>query len=386
MTAARTIIALEPEIVRADERLAEVGPAWTDLWRRAGASVFQSHGWIAAWWSALADRERIGLHVALGWRGDGLEAVLPLVVARRRGVRLLEWAARDCTDYPDALLAPGADPGLLPGLWAHLHARGGFDATLLDHLLPEARVRALVGAPAGIPGGVRLRPDHRRDVSHRLDGPFPSGAAWLAAQSKNLRRTCQRGAKAIAARGAMRFRLLAPDEVPAALPRIAALKREALVRQGLPAPLYEDDGRPLGALLRVADDLGRLRVFVLECDDLIVAAAVNFVEADTMLAFVTTYDPDFERASPGILLIAEYLQWSFDRGLTGLDHLRGGEPYKARFSTRQVGLDAFSGARTVRGAAALLVDRLRHRLRDRRGTRGGPAAAPADADDPAPAS
>ena len=36
------------ETVRTADRLAEVGPAWTDLWARSGALAFQSHAWVSA--------------------------------------------------------------------------------------------------------------------------------------------------------------------------------------------------------------------------------------------------------------------------------------------------------------------------------------------------
>ena len=37
---------------------------------------------------------------------------LPLAICRWAGVRVLEWAAKDYTDYCDALLRPGVEPAL----------------------------------------------------------------------------------------------------------------------------------------------------------------------------------------------------------------------------------------------------------------------------------
>ena len=98
------------EVVRTAGRLQQIGGAWEALWDRARALVFQSHGWVSAWWGALPDPERRELFIVLAWRGDTLEAVLPLAICRLHGVRVLEWAAKDYTDYCDALLQPGADP------------------------------------------------------------------------------------------------------------------------------------------------------------------------------------------------------------------------------------------------------------------------------------
>ncbi|RYY05750.1 MAG: GNAT family N-acetyltransferase, partial [Alphaproteobacteria bacterium] len=101
------------EIVRSTDRLAAVGPAWTDLWTRSNALVFQSHAWISAWWASAPDRDRRALAIVLAWRGETLVGVLPLATVRRKGFRVLEWAAKDCSDFGDALMAPDADRGLL---------------------------------------------------------------------------------------------------------------------------------------------------------------------------------------------------------------------------------------------------------------------------------
>ena len=81
------------------------------------------------------------------------------------------------------------------------------------------------------------------------------------------------------------------------------------------------------------------------------------------MALLTTFDPTYERASPGTLLIADYTQWSFDHGLRMVDFLRGAEDFKLRFATETVALETKVGARTIAGHAALLANKLRMRLR-----------------------
>jgi CelD/BcsL family acetyltransferase involved in cellulose biosynthesis len=68
---------------------------------------------------------------------------------------------------------------------------------------------------------------------------------------------------------------------------------------------------------------------------------------------LTSYDEAFERASPGTILIVEYAQWSFDRGLTLVDFLRGEEAFKFRMANAETMLSTFSGARTFVGQVAM---------------------------------
>lgn len=363
------------EIVRTGDRLAEIGPAWTALWQTSGALVFQSQAWIAAWWATVPDRDRRALHIVVAWRGETLAAVLPLATCRRKGLRLLEWAAKDHTDYGDVLV-DGEDPSLVRRMWAHLSAAGGFDLVYLNRLLPGAKARALVDAAEAT--GVRLRPNHRSEVSFRVVGDWSTGEAWMAAQSKKTRQNHRRGQKFIGESGTLRFRLLPPDEpMEPVLLRLADLKRKWLAGNQLESNLYDEGSPALSALVRVLAETGLLRAFVLECDGTIVAVSINFVQAGTMMAFVTTYDPEFERGSPGMVLMMDYIQWSIDHGLHTVDFLCGAEAFKSRFASTSVTLDAFMGRRTLPGAAAMMLDSWNLVVRDmrRRGVKPSPIQA-----------
>ena len=368
------------ETVRTTERLAQVGPAWTDLWRRSGALVFQSHAWVAAWWDSVPDRDRRTLAIVLAWQGEALVGVLPLAVMRRKGLRFLEWAARDCTDFGDALLGHGAAPGLVQRMWRHAVRTGGFDLATLTRLRPGAAARSLRDAP-GATG--RLRPNHREEANWRVRGPWKTGQAWFDAQSKKTRQNYRRGQKFMGERGPLAFRLLGPEEPLApVLERLTVFKRAWLKTHGLPSTAFYDAGsRALPAMVDVLRETGLLHAFVLECGGAVVAVSINFVQAGAMMAFVTTYDPEVERASPGMVLMMDYIMWSIDRGLHTVDFLCGDEGFKSRFGTEALTLASMTGARTPQGSAAQLVDRAHHAWRQRfgkpEGTAGVTAAAAA---------
>ena len=362
------------EIVRTAERLNAVGPAWTALWAESGALVFQSHAWVSAWWASAPYRDRRGLAIVLAWRGETLLGVLPLATVRRRGIRVLEWAAKECTDYGDALLAPGAGPHLLQRMWDHAGRAGGFDLAYLNRLLPDAAARALLD-PVG--KGVRLRPNHRAEENWRVHGPWPTGEAWFDAQSKKTRQNYRRGRKSIGEHGPVTFRLLGPgDPLEPVLDRLAAFKRAWLATNGLSAStaFYDEGSQALPAMVRALAQTGLLHAFVLECGGALVAVSINFVQAGTMMAFVTTYDPAFERGSPGMVLMMDYIKWSIDRGLHTVDFLCGDEGFKSRFGTQTRILDSMTGARTLQGAAAQMVDRGSRAWRQRFAKPAGGAA------------
>lgn len=354
------------ETIETAEQLAAAGPAWTALWGRSRARVFQSHGWISAWWASAPDRDRRALAIVLAWRGNRLIGVLPLATVRRRGFRVLEWAAKDCSDFCDALIADDADAGLVGRMWRRAGRGGGFDLAYLNRLLPDAAARTLLDTATG---GVRLRLNHRDEANWRVRGPWPTGRAWFDAQSKKTRQNYRRGQKVVAERGPLTFRLLGPAEpLGPVLETLTAFKRSWLATHGLPSTAFYDPGsQALPAMVRVLAETGLLHVFVLECGGAVVAVSINFVQAGTMMAFVTTYDPAFERGSPGMVLMMDYIMWSIDNGLHTVDFLCGDEGFKGRFGTETLTLAAMMGARTPQGMAAQWVDRARHALRRRFG-------------------
>ncbi|MCJ2068047.1 GNAT family N-acetyltransferase [Methylobacterium sp. J-030] len=358
------------EILRTAERLAEVGPAWTALWEASGASVFQSHAWISAWWASAPDRERRALAIVMAWRGDDLAGVMPLATVRRKGFRVLEWAAKECSDFGDALLADRTDHALVRRMWRHAGRAGGFDLAYLNRLLPDAAARTLL-QPEG--GGVRLRLNHRDEANWRVRGPWTTGQAWFDAQSKKTRQNYRRGQKFLGERGPLAFRLLGPDEhLKPVLDRLATFKRAWLRRHGLASTaFYDETSGALPAMVQVLAEAGLLHAFVLECGGDVVAVSINFVQAGAMMAFVTTYDPEVERASPGMVLMMDYIMWSIDRGLHTVDFLCGDEGFKSRFGTEALTLASMTGARTPQGTAAQLVDRAQHAWRQRFGKQAG---------------
>lgn len=367
------------EIVRSAERLRAVGPAWTELWNRTDALIFQSHAWISAWWDTAVDRDRRELRIGLIWKGETLIAVVPLAISRWKGLRLLEWAAASYTDYGNILLAPECSQSALTRLWGQISAVGGFDIAFLNRLLPDAAARGLV-APEP-PVGIRLRRNHRQEVSHRVAGTWANGAAWFDGLSKKTRKNYRHGRNTLEKSGKLEFRLLPPDEpLGPLLQRLSLLKRKWLEARERQSQLFDAEAVALAAMVDTMRLAGVLHVFVLECDGKMIAVSINFVQHGTMMAWVTTYDPDFGAASPGQILMMDYIRWSLDNGLGMVDFLCGGEAFKERFATQSVVLESVLGIRTLQGSVASLVDRTRQTIRAIRSRRAvPPPTAEADA-------
>jgi CelD/BcsL family acetyltransferase involved in cellulose biosynthesis len=359
-------VTLRIEIITDPSRFASIGPAWQQLWKRSNGFIFQSHDWIEGWLSAMSDRRDIRLQVALAWDGDQLRGGMPCAVHRRSGLRVLGWAAQLFSDYCDCLVDPACeDPGIIPSLWEGLVQFGGFDLISLQQLRPDAKSRAYLDHLAAI--GTRLQDGERTERCLRVENRWADGESFFRSLNKKGRNNHTRGKRILAEIGGdVSFRLVEPPENPGPLlDEILRLKQVWLRANDPNSSLLGSDAIVLRKILDAAWHSGLARIFLLECGGRIAAASVNFVYAGRMEAYFTAYDAEFDRASPGTILIVEYARWSFDRGLTHVDFLRGEEAFKFRLANAETVLSSFAGSRTIVGQLAVSGHRWWSRRRQR---------------------
>ncbi|MBN8899948.1 MAG: GNAT family N-acetyltransferase, partial [Rhodospirillales bacterium] len=349
------------ECVTTLDRLAAVATPWHTLWRRAGADIFQHHAWVATWAADALHRRTARLRIMLAWEEGRLVAILPCAVLRWRGLRVLQWAAQDFSDYCDALVDPDtAWPATLNMLWEGALARGGIDLLQMHQIRPDARARRIL-----VQDGNGLHLEDRHDRCLRIDCQWPTGEAYFRSLNKKGRNNHTRGKRIIEEIGGpVRFRCLEPNEDHGpAIDRLIALKQAWLRANDPRSPLLDAEAPLLRAMMQaaLATELGKL--FVLEAGNTLVTGSLNFLYETKMQAYMTAYDPAFDRASPGTILIVEYAKWAFDRGLRQVDFLRGDETFKFRLGNAETLLDRYLGARSLVGHAAVNWRHWRHRLR-----------------------
>lgn len=359
-------MSLTTEIVTNPARFAAIQLAWQQLWQSAGGYIFQSHAWIAGWLGGVRDRREIRLQIALIWDGDRLCAAMPCAVHRRSALRVLTWAAQLFSDYCDCLVDPAHDnAAMLAQLWTALRRFGGFDLISLQQIRPDAKCRDFLDRM--VSAGSQLQHGEREERCMRIENRWPDGEAFFRSLNKKGRNNHTRGKRILAELGGdVEFRLVEQlDNSHALMDEIMRLKHAWLRANAPNSPLLGSDGPVLRSVLDHAWQSGLAKVFLLECGGKIAAASVNFVYAGRMEAYFTAYDPAFDRASPGTILIVDYARWSFDQGLRHVDFLRGEEAFKFRMANAETVLSSFTGARTLMGQVAVSGHRWLSRRRQR---------------------
>ena len=345
---------LKIQVVTDLKQFVALRDAWRRLWIDSGGYIFQSHDWITGWLVGLQGRRDARLLTVLAWDGDRLAGVIPGAVHRRRGYRVVHFAAQIFSDYCDCLIGPDYDPDVvLPLLWDGLDRAGGFDVIRLRQIPADARCLRFFSSLARAGNACMIEPQER---CLRIDNQWANGALFFRSLSKKGRNNHTRGKRILTELGGdVSFRVIEPDEPADAIIYEILRLKEAWLRVNDPRSLlFGHDRVVFRTILDSAWRSGLAKVFILQCNGRIAAASINFVYGNRMEAYFTSYDEAFERASPGTILIVEYSKWAFDHGLKLVDFLRGEEAFKLRLVNAETPLSSVTVPRTLVGHLAIL--------------------------------
>jgi CelD/BcsL family acetyltransferase involved in cellulose biosynthesis/glycosyltransferase involved in cell wall biosynthesis len=300
---------------------------WDDLWAQCPAATpFQSSAWLVPWYRRLSR----GSACALALRHSGeLVGLAPLLIdSLETGERRLSMAGAGISDYLDVLLAPRAEQSALAALWEYL--RDGtheFDVCDLEHLSPDG---PLAGGLAERCDPALRRPDEPCPVLGLTPGA--SLRDCLPAEKwKRLaydrRRVSREGPAAFEQATEANF-----DELIAGLFDLHQARwRERHQGGVLQDPAIQQFHVEAGKrLLR----LGVLRLYGLRLRGRLIAAYYGFLAHRRGYYYLGGFDPQWQRLSPGVLLVGHAVEAALAEGANSFDFLRGQEPYKYTWGAR----------------------------------------------------
>jgi len=313
-----------------------LGPAtWETLEAStASPSPFMSWAWYRAWADASPSAE-VAASEALVLRGaEGVvQAVLPVRLRRvafhRVPVTALTWASGDvgCPDHLDVLAMPGSPVAeFAPSLDAL-----PWELLILSNLAPNAiTTRRLYESIAARGYAVRRQ---RLWVCPYLE-LCDDWEQYLGTLTPTRRQTLRRKERQLRRQHAMRITDYEDDRVEAGLSHLMSLhERRWEGEEGA------FQGRGVRRLhRRFATELAarrRLWLSTLDIDGAPVAAWYGFTWGDTVYFYQSGRDPDWERQSVGLVLMATMIRRAIERGYRRFDFLRGADAYKQQWTTTQ---------------------------------------------------
>jgi CelD/BcsL family acetyltransferase involved in cellulose biosynthesis len=336
---------MQCEILTTEAALAALVPEWESLQKRCGRSIFTAPHWSEGWWRHIGKEAGHALHVAVGRREGRLVAVAPMAVIRRKGLRMLEWAAADVVDYCDFLLEDSGDAAFM---WDAIRKSPRFDLARVKDMHPDALCLPLLQGFAQ-----RVRSTEARYI--RIT--WPTFDAWLGSLPYSARKQYRSRVKQAEAIGPLRFEVTRSGMAPEAALATLVEQKKAWAQALRKDSVFNAPG--VGGFFRhiaaVESREGRLHFSTLSCGSEIIAAHMGFIWQGVFLSYMASYSARHSGLSPGKVSTVKCMGWAIENGCAEYDFLRGEEDYKRTFANNSRTLGDFIFARGLRGRLALFV-------------------------------
>jgi CelD/BcsL family acetyltransferase involved in cellulose biosynthesis len=305
---------------------------WRALEARALVTPYQSYGWVSAFAATVGTAHEMDVrHVVLRDATGSAQAILPLVITRRGGIRFAEFIGGKHANYHMGLYAPAFAAALDADAAHAMLCEIGATIGGLDGLI-------FVNQPTtwqGVPNPTALL----------AAGPSPSGAYKLALEQGDCDGTLRRSMSAHARKKLKNKRnrfagfgksTLVRAEEPAEIERVIdAFLAQKAVRfrtMGVPDPFADPSVREF---LRQAATPGlsktpSLELYSLDVDGRSVATYVGAVQGQRFSGMATSFDVESEiaRTSPGEILLVDLIKLKCHAGITVFDLGVGEARYK----------------------------------------------------------
>ncbi len=304
-TAQGTLVDLDPTLeallARQKERLPFLHPAWLRTW------LSEFGGNVEPLMLTCSNGEVIG--VAPMMRSDGQLSFI--------------GDAQIC-DFMDVLVDPENADAAYQDLWNQL-CNEDWNEIELWGLMATSPTRERIKAYAAEKGYEVT--EELEAVAPRL--PLPdSWEGYLATLGKKDRHELRRKIRKLYESGAgVTFDVLSTqEEVVGAMDEFLDLHtRSRADKTEFMTPEMEVFFRRMASAMAAE---GLIRLFMLRVNTKPAAAVLCFDAGSYLYLYNSGYDPEFSSLSVGLVSKALCLQWAIENGMTGLDFLRGDEPYK----------------------------------------------------------
>jgi CelD/BcsL family acetyltransferase involved in cellulose biosynthesis len=313
-------------------------------------NVFSTWDFASVWWRHFGGAGSLQVH-AVRDRDGRLLAVLPLYDSVVRGMPMLAFLGHGVADQLGPVCGARGRPAAAEGLKRLLRSGSGAWQLLLSH-----RVAADEAWDALLGGQVL-----KREASPVLDIAGRGWEDFLRSCSPNLRGQLRGRERKLAREHELRFRLVRePAELDVAFERLVSLHDARW--EGASSAFAQGRRAFHREFAAAALRRGWLRLWLAELDGAVAAAWYGFRFAGVESYYQSGRAPDLDRTNVGFVLLAHTMREAMADGQAEYRFLRGPEPYKQRFATRDAPVDTVVLARGPVGAAVVAATRAAVRL------------------------
>jgi CelD/BcsL family acetyltransferase involved in cellulose biosynthesis len=352
---------------RRHDDFATFAQSWRAFEADGSGSAFQAFQWLKAADISFArgkGRQSFIIELIDVSRGRTV-MLLPLVRRVALGRTVIEFLGCQVSD----ISAPAvADDFVFPigagnNLWnAIVSALPPADVIAIDQITSEVcgRPNPLAELP-----GLTLSSTKSFDVV--MEGDSETVVQRLA--NNQTRRILKTSARRMAERGDVRFIAAeTADDVERLYSAMVAQRGERFKELGrfdhLSDPVVADFYR--NAALASLGGEGPVQLFGLSVDGQVIATTYTLIRSDTIhLTIVTMTGGDWHSCSPGMAILAKYMEWARNKGLRVMDFSVGDMAYKSGFGGKPQDRFTLLAPLTGKGKCAVAITRHYHALKQK---------------------
>ncbi|MGE5577321.1 MAG: GNAT family N-acetyltransferase [Syntrophothermus sp.] len=322
------------KVVQKEDEFFKLGPGWDELVRRSpSATVFQSWDWASTWW----EHHRRGrkLYIVLVEDDQGrLVGIVPLMRPVIHMYRRFMLLGTGGTDYLDFIIRDGYQKEVLEAVLDHFYGREkGWEILDLQEIPESSSVPQLLPEMA-VARGLSLY-QQTQSVCPYLE--LPATVEELhALLSKKFRDNLKYYGRRLEREHAVEYcRLQEPADLEEVMGEFFRLHQSRWLKKGLPGSFLTRRSRNFHlSIARRFLQHGRLGLYLLKVDGAPVAALYSFQDERRAYYYSGGFDPGWERASVGTLLLHHAIKEVIGADLKVFDFLRGDESYKYRWTEK----------------------------------------------------
>lgn len=340
---------LDCRVLTSSKEVEDIAAPWRDLHACAGANLFSNYDFYKIWWDEIAVPKKGMPLVVTGWRQDRLVAILPLVIYRQQGLRVLFWAGKDVHLGNMALAEKQED---LKALWQQVHSSKMYDVAVFKFIEPLSLTHKMMSL---FPLSLCVEDSMVMGI-HLDDMKGKEGAENRARYEMRSKK------KKLEKKGKITFTPY-KDETPDLLVKkmIEHKKAWCLKTKTKGTVVLQNDAYFLKFIEKAAA-CGAMRFFSFNCGDQPISFNLCFAEGKTLYWYMTAHDPAWAKHSPSIIATTEMILWAVDNEFDEVNFMEGRQAYKTLYANYEKLLLTYALCHSLKGLFGWLFLLMRYRF------------------------
>ena len=344
-------------------RIEHIRDDWEKLQSEGGPYLFQTIEWVEHWLLTAGEHQRIEpFLLSIRQReNDGPVLILPLGIRSFFGIRILTFLGGFHADYAGIVENPNLNFS---------------NVNLWDVIVEEAKKNHVDGIwIRNIPSEVGGRPNplNTQGCSPLEEAPSINlSGSWEDFYNTRIktkvRADSRRQRKRLSELGSLSFRVARNNDEATILTKIMVDQKQSRYDEMGIKNQFQDQANIDFYVKSTLDRKGPPpHISALYLDDRVISVHWGEVYNGRFYYLMPSHDPEWDKYSPGRLLLEHLIEWSFTNNLEVFDFTVGGEGYKYDWATHEMPLYEYKRALTGKGMIFLKFggvyrDRIRHRI------------------------